>query len=260
MRKQKRNYLKKYQKGGGVVATYEPHIKTGETAYANSVMNEFAIHILLAPETGFYGPIFRNGEPALYLAGYSNFIGPNKLLPLEKIYLNPVPYEPPIFYYMSQLVHDSCIITMPRFKRQIADAHGQVWARLTQQFTGYNRKPHIITREKADRETVYVVNTDDPYGDKFLVFPGNSRTIHTFTPTKDSNVYNVPGIGDVIMNDPGNGEPWYDEKVTVIFDYNFKPPKINESTMKDEDIDEDTGIHKDAFAAVGAKLHNMEDE
>ena len=262
MRKQKRNYLKKYQKGGGVVATYEPHIKTAETAYANSIMNEFAFNFLTVYTQSRRGVSWYEPGVAKYLAGCGKFIGPNKLLPLNN---DDTSYSGPGgFYYMSQIVHDSCIITKTGFKRQGGE-DGSYQTLIT--YHGYKKNQPSLIRD-GPGASPYLVNFDDPFGDKFLVYPmkwapdlpHNGQTRYSFIPTEKSNIYNVPGIGDVIMNDPGNGEPWYGEKVTVIFDYNFKPPKINKSTMKDEDIDEDTGIHKGAFAAVGTELHNMEDE
>lgn len=130
-------------------------------------------------------------------------------------------------------------------------------------FYGYNGLKPIITTEEDPSGHPGVrlkFNKDAPFGDKFLVYPkfyspdapgdGSEMITYIFTPTKKTNIYDVPGVGEVIMNDPGNGEPWFDESIMVVFDKGFVPPKI----AHDNTIDEDTGFSFKTFQNVGQAL------
>ena len=140
-------------------------------------------------------------------------------------------------------------------------------------FNGYNGKLQIATPYyySPGKSGTNQLNKDDPYGDKFLVYPRFAlgrvgtpgattgptygRIVYTFTPTKETNIYTVPGIGDVILNDPGHGEEWFGKLVSVVFDKGFQPPKIITPELED-----DSGISDASYAAVGQHLADVDEE
>ena len=251
-----RRQFRKIQKGGGLIAMYEEPVVTQDTEYRNNTTRGFVngvLHKCLYGSAPYY---FASGPSALYLNGYDNFIGPNKLLP---IYYNntkrermadrfgvPKPVDvKQVFYYISQFVYDCCILTN--------GGNGG-----SGEFDGYKGVEPVFTPVKNGTYYVNYMNLGKPYGDKYMVFPtyqvgglpNYGRITYTFTPTRETNIYEVPGVGEVIMNDPENGEPWFDEIVTVVFDPGFIPPKIN----RENTIDDDVGISHGAFAAVGEEM------
>jgi hypothetical protein len=141
---------------------------------------------------------------------------------------------------------------------------------LGEHLNGYNGKLQIATPdgEPARGYTNQHLNKDDPYGNKFLVYPrfptflpntprdyNYGRIVYTFTPTKETNIYTVPGIGDVILNDPGHGEAWFGKLVSVVFDKGFQPPKIITPELED-----DSGISAASYAALGQHLVDDDDD
>jgi len=191
----------------------------------------------------------------IYLCGYDDFIFPNALIPVNKPLLSinttPIPDEiNQIYYYVSQLAHDTCIVT-----HSLDFSIGSSGTDIRHvQYFGYKGILPTIDIEPRQQSRKVVYNKGLPNRDKFLVFPPSDnplRVMYKFTPTPESNVYDVPDIGKVIMNPPANDEPWYGSQVIVLFDYGFIPPPIQE-------IDDSTGISALAFENVGTYLDDCE--
>ena len=266
-RRSKNKIYRKIQMGGGITATYEP---------TPPDMAELPIRqVNLIGTIGMYQSAnFNNAEQnypkPIYLAGYGNFIGPNKLCP---VYYNNQDdelnhfvsimkiYKPcdvaQVYYYISQTVFSNCIVTAPYLPAQ-NEKDLNFTTRILRGYKGESPKFTLVPRPDG-RGTIATLNADDvKYGDKFLIMPTSyqtqvdgdiyGRTIYTFTPTPETNIYKVPQVGNVIMNDPGNGEPWYGHKIIVVFGNNFKPPAIVGND------DDDGCISKAVGLAVGAEL------
>ena len=278
-RRSKKRLFRKNSNGGGLIAMYEEPVVTQDTEYRNNSTREFLMRAFITSggngclfgQGGGASPYFHNGMMAIYLNGYGNFIGPNKLFPIyynntksesmARMFGEPKPtHVKQVFYYISQFVYDCCIITTKQatfFKE---------FPGYMDSFVGYKGVSPVITGVKTGQHDIpfkFLLNDHDLYGDKFMVYPKSNamsgdpnyrRITYTFTPTRETNIYEVPGVGEVIMNDPENGEPWFDETVTVVFDHGFIPPKIN----RENTIDDDVGISQGTFAAVGADMATRE--
>ena len=189
----------------------------------------------------------------LYLYGYADFIGEHKLIPLlGQVIQNmfgPSSYIKQTYYYLTPLIYKNCIIT-----HELTGAN-QLYG--LEDFVGYNgKKPttHLLKRKDAyGRDLDYIqINMDDPYGDKFLVFPSKvyeMYEIFDFIPNETTNVYHVPNIGDVILDKPQGDIIWYNEQVRIIFEKGFIPPEIK--TNHDE-------LPFNTYAAVGEELTNRD--
>ena len=254
---------------GHITATY---IDTSVNTYVKKILHDLSVnhfHTL--------GKLFhvdsdkyqhhRQNNTFIYLCGYDDFIFPNALIPVHSNKSYPpllniydsliiVPKDiDQMYYYISQIVHDTCIVTHSldhAFCGSVGIGSGH------KNYFGYKGILPIMDIEP--RKVVY--NKGLPNRDKFLVFPpvhsspenpSRLRVIYKFTPTPESNVYDVPDIGKVIMNPPANDEPWYGSQVIVLFDHGFIPPQIST-----QDIDDSTGISVSAFENVGTYLDDHE--
>jgi len=191
----------------------------------------------------------------LYLYGYADFIGEHKLIPLlgqviRNIY-GPEYVLKQTYYYLTPLIYRNCIITHELTGSSSYGTPG------LGDFVGYNgKKPDSKVIKEPDRPggaATFQANVDDPYGDKFLVFPSRVSEMYEifdFIPNETTNVYHVPNIGDVILDKPQGDIIWYNEQVRIIFEKGFIPPEIK--TNHDE-------LPFNTYAAVGEELTNRDD-
>jgi len=223
----------------------------------------------------------------LYLYGYDDFIGEHKLIPLYfggggKLQLHVLSvghgggYDfddhsesvtdsereiereqdewarkmeaiKVVYYYLTPFVYRNCIIKHSLISEAPASDID---------VPGYNGKQTILKEVRwgavsAEDSGMLQANMDDPYGDKFLVFPpSNDYEIFDFIPNETTNVYHVPNIGDVILDKPQGDIIWYNEQVRIIFEKGFIPPEIK--TNQDE-------LPFNTYAAVGEELTNRDD-
>jgi len=140
--------------------------------------------------------------PHLSLQGYNYFITSNTLIPIKTntiIGLSHIPYDIPSYYYVSDYVYTNNI--------------------LTKYFWDNRLNGHLIDH-------------------KLLFFPYQTYQFKIIHPTRKSNIYDIPNIGKIELNDPEHEEPWFDHEVCIIFDEGFVPPKVGT-------------IHQDIFNLSG---------
>ena len=151
-----------------------------------------------------------------------------------------------VYYYLTPFVYRNCIKQYSLISEAPASDID---------VPGYNGKQTILKKVRmgpssAEDSGMLQANVDDPYGDKFLVFPPkNDYEIFDFIPNETTNVYHVPNIGDVILDKPQGDIIWYNEQVRIIFEKGFIPPEIK--TNQDE-------FPFNTYAAVGEELTNRD--
>lgn len=140
--------------------------------------------------------------PHLSLQGYNTFIISNILIPIKTntiIGFSHIPYDIPRYYYVSEYVYRNNIITK------------HFW-------------DNGSTRPLVD--------------EKVLFFPHQTYQFIIIHPTRKSNIYDIPNIGKLELNEPEHGEPWFDNDVCIIFEEDFVPPQVGT-------------IHQDTFNLFG---------
>uniref|UniRef100_A0A6C0JTW0 Uncharacterized protein n=1 Tax=viral metagenome TaxID=1070528 RepID=A0A6C0JTW0_9ZZZZ len=215
------------------------------------------------PNMGDYYNSFRAQH--LYLYGYDDFVGENKLIPIKDYVgfngirsivrgvLERPPPNMPIYYYMSEIVYRNNIITenywghsMPHGTQARGGETGfrQIGIRgyvgeedtiIAEPASGQGRKikPHsesgIPPYPKWPRgynEPPDLTSISSiPYIDKFLYFPVQGYKFVVIKPSRDSNIYDTE-LGEIMLNEP-KGEHWFDsEQVCIVFDEFFIPPPL----------------------------------
>ena len=256
----KANYIRKKAQKGGAVNEYMPE-SPQTTPFVASLLKAFiknscpSFNSITWPSAA--AGKYQEGSPTLYLAGYDKFIGPHKLLPLYKkgVLTGPAGWISSgsgqqlrstisdsgidqAYYYLTPFVYDNFIIT-----RTLDGITSQEYGDTPSLhlFTGYNGVQPNLTFEyitppanRTQPTWAAIVNKDIPYNDKFLFFPqgtNKSYILFSFMPRlEDDNVYDVKGIGKVILNKPANDEPWYGKKIVIMFEPDYVPPEIISSS------------------------------
>ena len=225
-------------------------------------MHRFSGHGIVGPTMGrkVYSP---GKDGILYLYGYGEFIGEHKLIPFDvkdrglfkRINYKSIWNENSskikrIYYYLTPVVYRNCIIEHELTGSSSYGHNG------LNDFIGYNgKKPVSTVIKKQDRPggaLTFQANKEDPYGSKFLMFPPvDDYVIYDFKPVEGQNIYNVPNIGDVILEKPfGDENIWFNEDIRIIFEKGFIPPEIktNNTSSKNEEFNFET------FVRVGEEL------
>jgi hypothetical protein len=197
---------------------------------------------------------FKNQHLCLY--GYDDFIGANKLIPMKEYIgfggtINVERPNMPMYYYMTDFVYRNNIITEPYWVHSIthhcsdpngflhAGIRGYVAAEDTNTSLSIgippSGNPNACSATPLEDETrtmqglpqaSYVSSVSDAYIDKFLYFPRQSYKFVVLTPSRASNLYDTE-IGEIELNEPGRGEPWFDsEQVCIVFDECFISPPL----------------------------------
>lgn len=192
----------------------------------------------------------------LYLYGYKDFIGANKLIPIKEYVgftnqsihriIRSIAEDMPVYYYMSELVFRHNIITQ-QYWQYGSQYGGSRVGFLQAGIRGYVReedtefglpgsssariirsiKPHSQAGVPPLPEVTRSGGTDivDPYIDKFLYFPHQDYKFVVIKPSRESDIYHTK-VGEIMLNDPGGGEKWFDSEVCIIFDEFFIPPPL----------------------------------
>tara|TARA_B110000967_G_C18882209_1_gene561744 strand:+ start:1402 stop:2211 length:810 start_codon:yes stop_codon:yes gene_type:complete len=262
--KGKRKTIKVRKQKGGAAAALNLH------KYNNSDKNELFDNILHNFSKQLFGYRFSGqglAQPTmgpnhyqpgsngiLYLYGYGDFIGEHKLIPFDvkdselfrRINYKSIWNENSskikrIYYYLTPVVYKNCIIEH-KLISSISSQGGLPY------FIGYNGKKPESTYKG---ETIQA-NKKDLYGSKFLMFPPvDDYVIYDFKPVEGQNIYNVPNIGDVILNKPfGDENIW--EDIRIIFEKGFIPPEIK----KTNNTSNNEGPTFNTTLAVGQLLFN----
>jgi len=220
------------------------------------------------------------GKPALYLAGYEEFIAPHKLIPLynttgqlegpsgyidsgdngqintqlpvSRPRIGPTAFDQ-AYYYLTPFVYDNFIIDNNldvRFKKNTQ------WLNYYAEYNGVS--PNVIWAQTSSDTTRKhrpydnSIKKESIFDSKFLLFPPTKTyTMFEFTPIKETNLYNVPEIGDVILNEPSNTQPWYDGKIKIMFEPGYIPPEIISSLGET--------IPLNSYLTLGTEMTNIDD-
>jgi len=185
----------------------------------------------------------------LFLYGYDDFVGVNKLIPMKEyvgfgeIVSSPIVERPnmPIYYYMTEFVyrnniitekywrHSTCIVPNAGIRRYDVVEDTNLVLPVGIPPRGIPKALTVTHTEVALRRMQglppisYI--RSDAYIDKFLYFPRQSYKFVVVTPTRVSNIYDTE-IGDIELNEP-RGEPWFEsEQVCIVFDECFIPPPL----------------------------------
>jgi hypothetical protein len=201
----------------------------------------FSGHGIVGPTMGrkVYSP---GKDGILYLYGYGKFIGEHKLIPFDAkdsglfrrinykfIWNENSSKIKRIYYYLTPVVYKNCII-----EKELTGSSSHGMNGLND-FIGYNgKKPEHTVIKKEDRPggaPTFQANREDPYGSHFLIFPPvDDYVIYDFKPVEGQNIYNVPNIGDVILEKPfGDENIWFNEDIRIIFEKGFIPPEIKKT-------------------------------
>jgi len=157
----------------------------------------------------------------LFLYGYDDFVGANKLIPMKEyvgfggIVSSPIVERPnmPIYYYMSEFVYRNNIITEKYWRHSnsqpdepnVGIKYAEVEDTIPVLPVGIPKEWSVTHKEVALRRRQglppisYV--RSDAYIDKFLYFPRQSYKFVVVTPTRVSNIYDTE-IGDIELNEP----------------------------------------------------------
>lgn len=266
--KKRRTTRKKYEKhrrvindvGGGVFKKYVPDLP--RPVIVDNLLKDLAKNTFNSQTDTPYTGGFYSGSPpsyvnnfTLYLAGYDDFIEPHKLIPLYdnggylqgpkltrydksdgtqlqtsvKLRDDHVDGLEQVYYYLDPIVHDNFIITY-KLTADTSLGYGLI------DYKGYGGLEPVIERDSSSKisaaveDTTFIANKHLKYGDKFLLFPPTKTYIEfIFEPTEETNEYNVPNIGRVILNKPAHDEPWYGKTIKILFEPGFVPPEIVDS-------------------------------
>ncbi len=165
----------------------------------------------------------------LFLYGYDDFVGANKLIPMKEyvgfggIVSSPIVERPnmPIYYYMTEFVYRNNIIT-EKYWRHSNSQPDEPNVGIPKAWSVTHKE--VALRKRQGLPTNSYIRSD-AYIDKFLYFPRQSYKFVVVTPTRVSNIYDTE-IGDIELNEP-RGEPWFEsEQVCIVFDECFIPPPL----------------------------------
>jgi hypothetical protein len=212
------------------------------------------------------------GSQVLYLAGYDEFIAPHSLIPIynnnnKSIGLNgynisldqiQISHDRPTtidqaYYYLTPFVHDNFIV---QHKVTGSGSHGTPHSHV---YTGYNGlKPVVTVKTDQQRNNVFIVNENEVYGNKFLLIPplyDKPYIEFSLIPNEDTDdIYTVPDIGDVILKQPADNQPWYGKRIKIFFEPGFISPKINSQLSEST-----TDIPLSSFLRVGEAMTKEEE-
>jgi hypothetical protein len=251
----KRTYKKRTYKNkqiGGAKSSYDDY------DYLDGTYKLLLKQYRPQPNMGDYYNTFKSHY--LYLYGYKDFIGANKLIPIKEYvgFTNEpirrirerIAADMPVYYYMSELVFRHHIITQQYWQHGTQYTHGPVGF-LQAGIRGYvseedtiidsssarirrSIKPHSQTgvppRPKVNNSSgTTIVDLTSisslPYIDKFLYFPHQDYKFVVIKPSRESDIYHTE-VGEIMLNEPGGGEKWFDSEVCIIFDEFFIPPPL----------------------------------
>ena len=213
------------------------------------------------PNMGDYYNTFKSHY--LYLYGYKDFIGANKLIPIKEYvgFTNraihrireSIAADMPVYYYMSELAFRHNIITQQywqhgsqysgarngfyeagirgyvREEDTKIDIPGSSSARIRRSITPHSQAgvpPRPKVTNIYGTETVDFTSISSiPYIDKFLYFPHQDFKFVVIKPSRESDIYHTD-VGEIMLNEPGGGEKWFDSEVCIIFDEFFIPSPL----------------------------------
>jgi hypothetical protein len=268
----KKNKKEKHYQHGGALSEYIPDFPkrgTMETTMLKAVILEVFQNLRLIGISNprIPGPVTYPSGPGckiLYLAGYDEFIAPHSLIPLYKddgSLSGPKGYNDrhdrlqlssqrptnidQVYYYLTPFVHDNFIIKYKLVGGEIR----QPWPQ-SHLYVGYNGLKPVVTH----KDESFIVNEHLNYGDKFLFFPSLTNYIEfDFIPNEHVNdIYTVPDIGDVILKQPADNQPWYGKKIKIIFEPGYVAPEIV-SQLSEYGPE----IPIDSFLTAGKELNDM---
>jgi hypothetical protein len=140
------------------------------------------------------------------------------------------------YYYLTPFVHDNFIIEHKIKGPAASSSYRQAAGDVLPEYFGYNGLTPILTSVNVDGQPHhFVVNEGKSYGDKFLVFPPSHEYIEfKFVPHEDNNnIYEVPIIGKVRLEQPADDQPWYGKQIKIFFEPGYVAPEIKqEASLK----------------------------